>query len=162
MNTEGRETFPFVTDSNELFYASDGHSGLGGLGNDDIYALQKEIIPPCYQTITGIVKDIDTEEIIPGATVQLKNIENEVLATVTSDEKGQFNFPERSCETPFVIRAIKDSYEMSEGSISTNEEPDGTVQRDLYLKPLLQLKVGDDLAKVLNLILRHIDDFIGC
>lgn len=30
-NTEGRETFPFVTSSNELFFASDGHLGLGGL-----------------------------------------------------------------------------------------------------------------------------------
>ena len=31
INTEGRETFPFVTDENELYFASDGHPGLGGL-----------------------------------------------------------------------------------------------------------------------------------
>ncbi|MBC5834523.1 OmpA family protein [Flavobacterium sp. F372] len=31
INTEGRETFPFVTDNNELYFASDGHPGLGGL-----------------------------------------------------------------------------------------------------------------------------------
>lgn len=30
INTEGRETFPFV-DDNELYFASDGHPGLGGL-----------------------------------------------------------------------------------------------------------------------------------
>lgn len=30
-NTEGRETFPFMTENNELFFASDGHLGLGGL-----------------------------------------------------------------------------------------------------------------------------------
>ncbi|NBL63902.1 OmpA family protein [Flavobacterium sp. NST-5] len=34
INTEGRETFPFVTEENELYFASDGHPGLGGL---DIY-----------------------------------------------------------------------------------------------------------------------------
>ena len=34
INTEGRETFPFITKENELFFASDGHQGLGGL---DIY-----------------------------------------------------------------------------------------------------------------------------
>lgn len=34
INTEGRETFPFITPENELFYASDGRPGLGGL---DIY-----------------------------------------------------------------------------------------------------------------------------
>lgn len=31
INTEGRETFPYVSDENELYFASDGHPGLGGL-----------------------------------------------------------------------------------------------------------------------------------
>ena len=31
INTEGRETFPFINDENEIFFASDGHPGLGGL-----------------------------------------------------------------------------------------------------------------------------------
>ncbi|GAA4774041.1 MULTISPECIES: OmpA family protein [Flavobacterium] len=31
INTEARETFPFVTQDNELYFSSDGHQGLGGL-----------------------------------------------------------------------------------------------------------------------------------
>ncbi|MDP3788423.1 MAG: carboxypeptidase regulatory-like domain-containing protein, partial [Candidatus Chromulinivorax sp.] len=31
INTEGRETFPFINDENEIYFASDGHPGLGGL-----------------------------------------------------------------------------------------------------------------------------------
>jgi outer membrane protein OmpA-like peptidoglycan-associated protein/tetratricopeptide (TPR) repeat protein len=31
INTEGKETFPFVSEENELYFASDGHPGLGGL-----------------------------------------------------------------------------------------------------------------------------------
>ena len=31
INTEARESFPLVTDENELYFASDGHPGLGGL-----------------------------------------------------------------------------------------------------------------------------------
>lgn len=31
INTPGRETFPFVSDKNELYYATDGRPGLGGL-----------------------------------------------------------------------------------------------------------------------------------
>jgi outer membrane protein OmpA-like peptidoglycan-associated protein/tetratricopeptide (TPR) repeat protein len=31
INTEGRETFPFMSDDDELYFASDGHPGLGGL-----------------------------------------------------------------------------------------------------------------------------------
>ncbi len=35
INTEARETFPFITDSEILYFSSDGHPGLGGL---DIFA----------------------------------------------------------------------------------------------------------------------------
>ncbi len=34
INTESRETFPFISDNNELYFASDGYPGLGGL---DLY-----------------------------------------------------------------------------------------------------------------------------
>ena len=39
INTEGRETFPMVTPDNELYFASDGHPGLGGL---DIFVSKAE------------------------------------------------------------------------------------------------------------------------
>jgi len=35
INTEARETFPFITDTDILYFASDGHPGLGGL---DVFA----------------------------------------------------------------------------------------------------------------------------
>ena len=35
INTTGKETFPFITNNNELYFSSDGHLGLGGL---DIFA----------------------------------------------------------------------------------------------------------------------------
>ena len=31
VNTQGRETFPYVTNENELYFSTDGHPGLGGL-----------------------------------------------------------------------------------------------------------------------------------
>ena len=31
INTEGKESFPYVSDENEIYFASDGHPGLGGL-----------------------------------------------------------------------------------------------------------------------------------
>ncbi|GAA4272716.1 OmpA family protein [Aquimarina gracilis] len=31
INTEGRETFPYISNSGELYFSSDGHVGLGGL-----------------------------------------------------------------------------------------------------------------------------------
>src|SRR5690606_2455824 len=37
INTEARETFPFITDNDELYFSSDGRVGLGGL---DIYGVK--------------------------------------------------------------------------------------------------------------------------
>jgi len=37
INTEGKETFPIITNENELYFATDGHPGLGGL---DIFVSQ--------------------------------------------------------------------------------------------------------------------------
>jgi outer membrane protein OmpA-like peptidoglycan-associated protein/tetratricopeptide (TPR) repeat protein len=37
INTEARETFPFVTDDNEIFFSSDGQLGLGGL---DVFSIK--------------------------------------------------------------------------------------------------------------------------
>ncbi len=39
INTEGRESFPFMSDENELYFSSDGRPGLGGL---DIYVAKME------------------------------------------------------------------------------------------------------------------------
>ena len=38
VNTEGRETFPFVDTNGDLYFASDGHVGLGGL---DVFVAEK-------------------------------------------------------------------------------------------------------------------------
>ncbi|MHA7058753.1 OmpA family protein [Aquimarina sp. M1] len=40
INTEARETFPYISDSGRLYFASDGHVGLGGL--DVFVAIPKE------------------------------------------------------------------------------------------------------------------------
>lgn len=37
INTEARETFPFVSDNNEIFFSSDGQLGLGGL---DVFSIK--------------------------------------------------------------------------------------------------------------------------
>lgn len=39
INTTARETFPFIDDENKLFFASDGHLGLGGL---DVFVTEIE------------------------------------------------------------------------------------------------------------------------
>ncbi len=50
INTESRDTFPFISDDNELYFASDGHLGLGGL---DIFASKMEE-DGSYETVHNI------------------------------------------------------------------------------------------------------------
>lgn len=204
INTEGRETFPFISEDGKMFYASDGHVGLGGLdifvtqleedgsvgdsfnvgkpvnssaddfglilnnqeglgffssnratglGNDDIYSFtrKQKLLTACAQNITGVTRDVKTDEILPLATVELRNIANEVVGTETSDSAGRFSFPDVDCNTSYIVRASKATYEPAEAIINTGNEVGAVLNRDLYLKPPLKLELGDDLAKTLEL-----------
>lgn len=55
INTEGRESFPFVDDDNNLFFASDGQLGLGGL---DIF--ESKWKDGEYQTPINLAKPINS------------------------------------------------------------------------------------------------------
>lgn len=55
INTEGREMFPFVGNNNELYFASDGHIGLGAL---DIFESQQ--LENVYQKPTNLGAPINS------------------------------------------------------------------------------------------------------
>jgi len=57
MNTEGRETFPFVSENNVFYFASDGHPGLGGL---DVFAADLTNENDDY-TIVNVGKPVNSE-----------------------------------------------------------------------------------------------------
>tara|TARA_R110000796_G_scaffold75938_1_gene170017 strand:+ start:2132 stop:4069 length:1938 start_codon:yes stop_codon:yes gene_type:complete len=50
INTEARETFPYITSEEVLYFSSDGHPGLGGL---DVFATKIK-----YNSYSGIVKNV--------------------------------------------------------------------------------------------------------
>ncbi len=56
INTEARETFPYISDKNTLYFASDGHVGLGGL---DIFAISLDDSGP-YKKVTNLKKPINS------------------------------------------------------------------------------------------------------
>ena len=57
INTEGSETFPFVTKENVLYFASNGHPGLGGL---DIFATKIDDLDNIY--VVNIGKPVNSIE----------------------------------------------------------------------------------------------------
>ena len=200
INTEGRETFPFVDADNNLFFASDGHPGLGGLdifeaksannsfekpvnvgkplnspmddfgyvtnkdglgffssnrdggsGYDDIYTFTV-----CTHTLSGLITDVDTKEILPNAKVILFDDKMNQISETTASEKGAYSF-KIECNKKYYVRASKEEYE-------TNEKPFGPVTKtgesklDIELKRnIFPVEVGTDLGKILGVSIIYFD-----
>ncbi|MCC1485123.1 OmpA family protein [Winogradskyella immobilis] len=58
INTEGRDTFPFIDKSGKLYFASDGHIGLGGL---DVF-ICTDINKPDAENIYNVGKPLNSEK----------------------------------------------------------------------------------------------------
>lgn len=209
INTEGRETFPFISETGDLFFASDGHIGLGGLdvfiakptlkgkynepynvgkpinssdddfsfildendrigyftsnrlgglGNDDIYAFQQtaDLITTCNQTLKGIITDAETRNLLPGATVTLFNEKLEKITSTLADRQANYQLP-IECDKKYIIRAEEGDYKPTEIDFASTTVFEFEHNQPLQLRkgaPIInsvKTKVGDDLAKILQL-----------
>jgi outer membrane protein OmpA-like peptidoglycan-associated protein/tetratricopeptide (TPR) repeat protein len=200
INTEGRETFPFVDADNNLFFASDGHPGLGGLdifeakanknsfekpvnvgkplnspmddfgyitnkdglgffssnrdggtGFDDIYTFTV-----CTHTLSGLITDIDTKEILPNAKVILFDDKMNKISETTSSDKGAYSF-KVECNKKYYVRASKEEYETTEKSFGPVTKT-GESKLNVELKRnIFPVEVGTDLAKILDVSIIYFD-----
>ena len=200
INTEGRETFPFVDADNNLFFASDGHPGLGGLdifeakanknsfekpvnvgkplnspmddfgyitnkdglgffssnrdggtGFDDIYTFTV-----CTHTLSGLITDIDTKEILLNAKVILFDDKMNKISETTSSDKGAYSF-KVECNKKYYVRASKEEYETTEKSFGPVTKT-GESKLNIELKRnIFPVEVGTDLAKILDVSIIYFD-----
>lgn len=204
INTEGRETFPFITADNELYFASDGHPGLGGLdvfvykvetdkwykkvlnvgetlnsskddfgliintvtklgyftsnrdggeGSDDIYKFKelKKNQYPCEQFLAGKVTDKASGVTLDGAKVTLFDSEYKMLKVVIASSDGKFDFGPVGCNEKYYIKIEKTDYNSIEVPVVIANESGTTFVPLMLDKSVKELKIGDDLAKVLDL-----------
>lgn len=181
INTEARESFPFISKEGNLYFATDGLAGLGGydvfvtkldndgqpgelvnlgepvnspqddfgfilneergLGyvssnrdgergsiDDDIYRIYEK----CAITISGIVFDVDTRELLPGAMVTLLDAQNKVIATMEADQNGTYHF-DAECSSQYSVRATKDEYLPNEKLVETPDKS-GNIEVPLPLR----------------------------
>ncbi|MCW2121133.1 OmpA family protein [Flavobacterium sp. 7A] len=206
INTEGRETFPFIAENNELFFASDGRPGLGGLdiyrakigiggvlsfgevsnlnmpinsaqddfalmmdstsktgfftsnrpgghGYDDIYKFTEV---PCNQSLSGVVSDLDSNEVIGAAAINLYDKDHKVLGSTISDSNGYYTFAVK-CGESYIVEAKKEHYESNEDiTIIANKSGESTLPLTLT-KDGCHLIVGADLAKCFNIKMIYFD-----
>lgn len=186
INTEGQEMFPWITNEGLLFFASDGHVGLGGLdifaaipksdgsigkvlnvgkpvnspkddfalilksdnktgyvssnretgsGDDDIYSVQLLKALKVNLSLNGVVSDVRTNEILPGAKVNLLDGSGNVIESAIANEKGEYSFnlePDKDYDLAFS----KDDYFDGADQFSTKNLADcqEEIRKDLALE----------------------------
>ncbi len=151
------DDFSFIIDETSKigFFSS---NRAGGKGDDDVYSLKqiKDLVTTCDQYLVGVVSDAKTNEILKDAVVTLFDDKMHKLEITTSDENGKYELP-ITCDETYVIRAEKADYEPVEKNFISNGEYGFKHNLPLELEkgaePLKEVpfKVGDDLAKVLQL-----------
>ena len=114
-----------INDTNDKGYFSSNRPG--GKGDDDIYTFVAD--PPLKiegsQAIEGIVKDIDTDLIIAGATVELLDKDGKKLEKqITSETEGAFKFDANS-DTDYTLEVKAPGYLKEQVDIRTDNETDG-------------------------------------
>lgn len=130
----GYDDFAIYIDSDtETGYFSSNRPG--GKGNDDIYTFSAY---ECKQLVKGVVRDKDTNEPIPGASVELINESGKIMNTVTSNENGEYIF-EVECEKNYSLRGSKQDYEGDVQSFRTTAVNNEEQNVDLFLKNLMAL-----------------------
>ena len=189
INTEGRETYPFISDDEDLYFSSDGHMGLGGLdvfisikedegfsrpfnvgrpinstdddfgyiinsknkkgffssnregglGKDDVYGFEQigKLITQCKQYVKGLVYDDETDDIIAGVTVILKNEEGVEIDRTVSDASGTYRFENLDCDKKYQVFVEKEGYENAKISFRTSF----VLERENNLVPFRMKKI---------------------
>lgn len=131
----GNDDFAIYMDSEtEQGYFSSNRSGDDAKGNDDIYSFA---ILECKQTVTGVVRNSETQEPIPGAEVRIMDENGVVIETITASETGEYNY-EVKCDKSYTILGHKDDYKDDIKELVTNDENEKENQVDLNLTPLIK------------------------
>jgi outer membrane protein OmpA-like peptidoglycan-associated protein len=102
--------------------------------NDPLEDIVVEMVKYDYLA-DGIVRHGETGEPIAGAKVSLTDADGNVLAELTTDASGRYQFPLKP-ETDYRVRAEKDGFFKQSARISTKGKPSSAITTDLRLFPL--------------------------
>ncbi len=124
-----QDDFGFIlNEENKLGFFSSSRAGEGGSINDDIY----KVIEICEITISGVVTDLKTGEIIPNAKVVLLNADKDEITSMVSGPDGTYSFL-GDCNLGYVVHASKDGYIPTEKTVITPNET-GTIDLPLEIE----------------------------
>ena len=111
----------------------------GGKGKDDVYLL-KQLEPVCEVAVLVTVRDAKTSQVLSGAIVNLRDTNDNLIYTATSDGDGQVSF-DLPCDVNSILQGSLTDYES--GSLELAGSFEESVETTLNLKPIENLIVGD-------------------
>ncbi len=101
----------------------------GGKGKYDIYKIREYVVD---QNVAGIVRDTETQIPLADATIVLLDADGEEVATVNSDQNGEYSFPVDAF-LDYTILAYKEGFERNSTSFDTNTNLVATFETDITL-----------------------------
>ena len=125
---------PINTEKDDFAFTFNKAKNLGFLssnrnGNDDIFSA----IPICGVDLLVVVTNAKTGEILSNAKVAILDDKKNVIATETSNDKGEVNF-RVECDKPYSIQASKDGFEGNVFPVAKSKGP--TAKVDAALQPI--------------------------
>ncbi|WP_165764628.1 OmpA family protein [Flavobacterium cyanobacteriorum] len=144
------DDFAFITlENGNLGFLSSNRKG--GKGDDDIYFYSRK----CSATLSGLVVDKQTQEIIPEATVNVF-VDGVLTQSLTSDKLGQFTYPVE-CNSKYLFKGEKEKYLPDEKNLVTGTQSlsyDVKLELEQDIKPF---RLGDDVNQILDLGIIYFD-----
>lgn len=110
----------------------------GGKGGDDIYGIKR--LEPCNVIVNVEVIDSETGNPLTDVSVVIKDSNDRILSSQTSNDKGQVSY-EVTCEKSLEISATVPEYEGNTLSFSGSNEEEVNLQ--LELNPIDKIIVAD-------------------
>lgn len=101
----------------------------GGKGRYDIYKIREYVTD---QNVAGIVRDTETQIPLADATIVLLDADGEEVATVNSNQDGEYSFPVDAF-LDYTILAYKEGFERNSVSFDTNTNLVPTFEADIAL-----------------------------
>ena len=125
---------PVNTEKDDFAFTFNGVKGAGFLssnrnGNDDIFVVS----PICGVDVLIVVTDAKTGAILSNANVSILDDKKNVIATETSNAKGEVTY-RVECDKAYVVQASKDGYEGNTFAVTKSKGPSAKV--DAALQPI--------------------------
>jgi len=147
------------------------------LGLDDVYRFTETRKLICEQNLTGTVTDAESNVVLANTSLTLFNEKFDPVGTITTDENGNYIFPTVKCGRKYTIRTSKTDYNAKEVSVNILRDQQTTLMisinkvfvplfaaktiaiKKVAISPvkLSSMKVGVDIAKLLNLPMNFFD-----